>query len=224
MSDNKNSFDLSIIVPCHNSGLFIAPLLYSLKRQKIDPYKVEIIFVLDNTDDNTLDLIKTYSVDIQAQIHGIVGKFGSAGASRNQGLDNAVGEYIWFMDSDDWLIDDLAIYKGLTLAKMNKHDNRIIKFDYDCPKTFTSKHTNSVVWQYVIKRDLIGDLRFQSSNLNEDVYFLQELFKKFSEGIESPYLTYTDEQYYFYNFGRFNSITQERFANNPNLRLAKSEN
>jgi glycosyltransferase involved in cell wall biosynthesis len=52
--------DLSIIVPCHNLEKFISPLISALEAQRFDQYTVELIFVLDDCNDDTARILMNH--------------------------------------------------------------------------------------------------------------------------------------------------------------------
>lgn len=190
--------DMSIIIPCHNLEKFITPLLVSLKLQILQFYKVELIFVCDACGDKTKSIIEKFNFnDIYENIKIIECNHKSCGLARNEGMEQAEGKYIWFIDGDDWLTDVHSIVKvidtlGLTGSPM-------IRFDYEAPG-FSAKGILSMVWQYGYERDFIKDTPFDEEQPSEDLRFNNKLFKKINKKI--PYL---DEVLYHYNYMRENS-------------------
>jgi len=91
---------VSIIIPVYNVEKFIDQCLHSIVEQT---YKnLEIIIVDDNSPDKSGDISDRYSeLDSRIKVFHIQNR-GAAGA-RNLGLDNCTGDYILFVDSDDWL-------------------------------------------------------------------------------------------------------------------------
>ena len=122
--------DLSVIVPCHNLEKFIKPLLDSLKLQQFT-YEVELIFVCDYCIDRTHEIIEEEMVDTQYPISIYDVDVRSCGLARNKGMKYATGTYIWFMDGDDWLIDNSAIQKVLNTMKYYPHE--ILALEYNAP-------------------------------------------------------------------------------------------
>lgn len=91
---------VSIIVPTYNNEKYLAKCLFSLAKQTLK--EIEIIVVNDGSEDNTssiLDLFEQYDkrFKIINQVHS------KQGAARNNGTKHASGEYIGFVDSDDWV-------------------------------------------------------------------------------------------------------------------------
>ena len=90
----------SIIVPVYNVEKYINECLSSLINQT---YKnIEIVVINDGSSDNSLSLIEEYS-RIDDRIRVIDQKNMGLGYTRNVGIDNAVGDYILFVDSDDYI-------------------------------------------------------------------------------------------------------------------------
>ena len=93
---------LSIIVPVYNSGAYLEECLNSLVLQDVVDF--EVIIVDDNSSDNSLDIIKKYCEllpDVFKYIHLDENK--GVSVARNIGLKYASGEYIGFVDSDDFV-------------------------------------------------------------------------------------------------------------------------
>ena len=191
--------DLSIIVPVHDLENFIDPLLASLKRQVFE-YSVELIFILDDCTDNTAKKLMNFKAD-QYNIHLINTNVHSCGLARNIGLDHSNGEYIWFVDGDDWFLISDAIQRILTIMKVQ--DEKIIKIGYEAPN-FQFKGYPSMVWQYVMRRDFIGDLRFLSIQPHEDVKFIGALLCDLKEPVY-----FLDTKIYYYNYMREGSNMQQ---------------
>ena len=99
-----NSLSFSIIIPAYNSEKYIGECLDSLIAQTYASY--EIICVDDGSNDNTAEIIKDYSTKYE-KIRYYYQKNSGPGAARNKGIDSAEGDYIIFIDSDDYVREDL---------------------------------------------------------------------------------------------------------------------
>ncbi len=115
-----NSIDLSIVIPVYNSQKYLAKCLESILNQKTQ-YTYEVICVNDGSTDNSGDIIESYKskfpnklVRIDQENHGIA-------CARNVGIEQAKGEYIGFLDNDDYVVDKY-IESILTTAKKHKAD------------------------------------------------------------------------------------------------------
>ena len=187
--------DLTIIIPVYNLEKFIEPMLESLKQQDTGIYKVQTIFVLNNCTDSTEQVIRQYELDceiINCEIQG-------CGPARNAGMEMAIGEFIWFMDGDDWLLSTTAIKDVLEKAKRENLDILRVPFLSD---GFRYNYF-SMVWQYVFRKDFLEGLQFSNIQYQEDNDFMQKVFAKY--GNDS--LPYLDIPSYYYNYRRPGSNT-----------------
>lgn len=178
---------LSIITPYYDCLPQIKRLANILEPQlRAD---VEWIIIDDGCHENELDLF-------DATIIHLSENSGCAGIPRNHGLELARGEYITFVDADDFVSVDFV--KNI-LEKIETSD-----FDY-CLMSWKSVYQqfvvdvvsgrpdwNCSVWGIVYKKDLIGNTRFSNSRIAEDYTFNQEVLKGKEEKI-------TDVMY-FYDF------------------------
>lgn len=87
---------LSIIIPVYNSSKSVEKCILSIKHQYIDKSKVEIIAIDDGSSDNSLEKLHKFK-DIKVFHQENKG----VGATRNFGLEQATGRYVWFVDADD---------------------------------------------------------------------------------------------------------------------------
>lgn len=185
--------DLSVIIPVYNLERFITPMLDSLKQQDLGNYTAEILFVLNNCTDNSEQVIRGSGLDCTILNCTTQG----CGPARNAGLEIAKGEYIWLMDGDDWLLSDTAIKEALDTAQ--GHD--IIRVPFKSNKFYWQYF--SMVWQYVIRRDYIGDLRFPNYQPAEDDAFMEILLRLVGIGkYNHMSLPATKNFLYYYNYLR----------------------
>jgi len=118
---------LSFIVPCYKAEQYIERCITSLVRQDIPESEYEIICVNDCSPDNTRDRI----VEIKKVYKNIilidheVNK--GPGCARNTGLRSAKGNYIWFVDSDDSITENIL---EETMLKLENNKLDIITFNF----------------------------------------------------------------------------------------------
>lgn len=120
---NENLCLVSLIVPCYNVGKYIEQCVLSILNQTHE--NLEIILVDDGSSDSTgdiLDCLKLRDSRIIV-VHTVNGGVSSA---RNVGLDLATGEYVCFVDGDDWIETDYVEYL-LSLAISNNADISITR-------------------------------------------------------------------------------------------------
>lgn len=97
----------SIIIPVYNVGRYLNKCLDSIITQSFSDY--ELILVNDGSDDDSLDICRFYErKDKRIKVFDQINQ--GASAARNKGLIHASGNYVMFVDSDDWIdCDALAI-------------------------------------------------------------------------------------------------------------------
>ena len=140
-SDNTNNVILSVIIPVYNAEKYIAQCLDSVLNQSVK--NLEVICVDDCSDDNSVEIVKKY-VESDNRIKLFINNTNkTAGYCRNLGVRESSGEYIHFLDADDWLEAD-AYEKALKLIRDSKSDICVFYYNkYDnvtteitCPKLF----------------------------------------------------------------------------------------
>lgn len=190
---------LSVIVPIYNVENYIEECLDSLLKQNLSEKEYEIICIDDGSTDRSGRIAEEYGKKYE-HIKVIRQKNGGPSKARNQGLKAARGEYICFVDSDDYLesgvLDALyAIAVKYDLDKLmygcwqfedgkkrncGEHGKREIKeedvcFFQDARKMDASKLVPhwKVVWNYLIKSSIVKqyDLQFVEGVLFEDEEF-----------------------------------------------------
>ncbi len=116
---------VSVVIPIYNVEPYIAECIVSVVKQTLED--IEIICVNDGTKDSSMDIVKKYAEKDDRFI--IIDKEnGGLSSARNAGLQQATGEYVYFLDSDDWIQPDMLdeLYK-------EAHDGNLdnIYFDAD---------------------------------------------------------------------------------------------
>lgn len=186
---------LSIIIPYYNSLIYIKELFKVLEPQLNN--EVEVIIVDDGCNEKELDNLKAKVIHLEENS-------GGASIPRNVGLDNAKGEYIAFIDSDDSVSEN---YISTILAKIETDDFDYCYFSWQATE-FTiiiddvPPAWNCCVWDCVYKRETIGDNRFNPKfKMAEDANFNNRVRKGKKEII--PKILY------YYNRKSPNSLTKQ---------------
>lgn len=111
---------LSIIIPVYNVELYIGKCLQSCLKQNSDFENYEIIVINDGSNDTSFKIIKSIVKDI-SNVKIINQPNKGLSAARNIGLKQAKGEYIWFVDGDDWIEQNIIIelYKAATTCNLD---------------------------------------------------------------------------------------------------------
>lgn len=119
-------YKISVIVPVYNVEKYIGRCLQSFVSQKPSSSKFEIILVNDGSTDGSLAEAEKFSQQLPG-LKIFTKPNGGLSSARNFGLEKAMGEYIWFVDGDDWVAD-----KSMQILedKMNGFvDLQILEFD-----------------------------------------------------------------------------------------------
>ena len=93
---------LSIIIPVYGVEQYVEKCLHSVFNQDLPPSDFEIIVVNDGTKDNSWNIVKKVT-DNYSNVCLVEQTNQGLSSARNHGLDLARGEYVWFIDSDDWI-------------------------------------------------------------------------------------------------------------------------
>ncbi len=119
-----NSIKISVIIPVYNTQNYIEKCIDSVLNQTLK--EIEVILINDGSTDNSLEKIEKYKKDKRIII--INKKNEGVSVARNIGLEKATGEYIYFIDSDDYLESNIVLEKIYLNSKNNNLD--ILIFDY----------------------------------------------------------------------------------------------
>ncbi len=196
---------ISVTIPVYNVETdYIENAINSVINQT---YKnIEIILVNDgSTDEKTLEFLKTIN---NPQIKIISQENKGLGGARNTGIENSTGEYIGFLDADDWLDTDFyeVLYNlceendadmacgtltrtGIDYQKpMDHFDNKIIIDFVEKMKYITNGSTCSKLF----KKELFSNIRFKEHTYYEDNPVLVETL------VKSRKVAFTDTVKYYY--------------------------
>ena len=181
---------VSIIVPIYNVEMYIEKCLETLVNQTLKD--IEIILVNDGSKDGSAEIAKKYLEKYPEKIIYLEKENGGLSDSRNYGLPHAKGEYIAFLDSDDYVEKNMyeEMYK---LAKKENSDMVQCNFYWEYPdknkkeiaevKEYTGKKemlekTRVEAWNKLIKREILvknPEIRFPKGLRYEDVEFTYKL-------------------------------------------------
>lgn len=117
----NNTPKVSIIVPVYNVELYLERCVESLRNQTISD--IEIILVDDESPDNCPQICDEYAMK-DNRIKVVHKKNGGLGFARNSGLEIAVGEYVAYVDSDDYV--DCDMYETLYNNAKEKHTDIVL--------------------------------------------------------------------------------------------------
>lgn len=126
---------ITIIIPCYNAEKYIEDCFDSICRQTMSMEELQIIFVNDASTDQTLQYLNTFQQKYPQSVLVIDLKENHRqGGARNEGLKYAKGEYVIFLDADDWL-NPYMCEKTYDIAKKNNIDILQFPFVHVYPET-----------------------------------------------------------------------------------------
>lgn len=189
---------LSIIIPVYNVERYLRKCLDSVLQQDIPYDEYEIIVVNDGSPDDSARVVqKVQEVQLgqdgSTNIKLVNRENGGLSAARNTGLEHAIGEYVWFIDSDDW-VEPNCIGSLLTYAEDNHldvncfglqlafEDGKTEKYNISCEKHRRDYSGDEFIckvgmppaaWAALYRRDFLlkNKLRFMEGILHEDQEF-----------------------------------------------------
>ena len=197
------NYKISIIIPIHNIERYLTQTLESLLNQTIGHENLEIIMVDDCSDDGSIEIINNYANEYEnfIAIH-LQENSGLPGKPRNVGIERATGDFLIFMDHDDYLSEDACevFYNKITnenvdivFSRYNYifDDGRIehnpnhfgeiseIKID-SIDENIELLKTAPSIWTKIFRRKFIIDnnIRFPEGMLAEDLSFVVHSFLK----------------------------------------------
>ncbi|MCR5767446.1 MAG: bifunctional glycosyltransferase family 2 protein/CDP-glycerol:glycerophosphate glycerophosphotransferase [Lachnospiraceae bacterium] len=118
---------VSIIIPFRSGEFFLVDCLESLKAQSFKDY--EVLLVLDGYFGDINHVIEPYKADMTIRLFSTNEEHTGVPAARNVGLENAEGEFVYFLDADDYIFED-AIAVLLEAAEESQEDMVYGKFHY----------------------------------------------------------------------------------------------
>lgn len=128
---------LSIIIPIYNVEKYIGRCAESVLNQNVPPSQYEVIFVNDGTKDNSVEVLnKAIDFEKFPNFHIYNKENGGLSSARNFGLDKAHGDYVWFVDSDDWIEPNCLAKIVKKLNEMNPDILYIHADDYEDDKIY----------------------------------------------------------------------------------------
>lgn len=183
---------ISVIIPVYKVERYLDRCVQSVLMQT---YKnIEIILVDDGSPDSCGAKCDRYATE-HKNVFCIHKPNGGLSSARNVGMQNAHGDYIGFIDSDDWIADDMYEYLIDIAQKNNAEASQIAyKFAYsenesisqpeENIKTYNGKDIlqyymtsttsgpgNYTVWRCLFKKEVLENIFFREGKINEDIDF-----------------------------------------------------
>ena len=213
MKNNEGQTIFSIIFPVYNSEKYVGNAIKSILNQKFS--KIEIIIINDGSTDKSVKIIKKYQRLNRLRLRLLnVKKNKGVSNSRNLGLKVAKGDYIIFLDSDDYLENNIltSIKNNIIKNKfpdliLGNHNMQSIKKNLNNKMINKLNHNKKIniinnlefftgyCWAFIIKRAFISlnKIKFVNVKTHEDEIFISELISK------SKSLSFLKKKFYFHN-------------------------
>ncbi len=221
---------ISVIIPVYNVEKYLQRCLGSVLVQTLSD--IEIICVNDGATDSSASILAKFAKG-DSRIKIINQKNQGLSVARNNGFASALGEYIYFLDSDDFIHPQL-LEITYNLASNNNAD--VVAFDFikcrDFSKAYVYKKYGDIskidckittknfdyfkkngsfkivpsVWSKLFKKSIISELRFIPDVYFEDISYVIELL------IKDPKTVIIDEKLYYYNKSNSNSIVKKKLS------------
>ncbi|MCM1044805.1 MAG: glycosyltransferase [Candidatus Gastranaerophilales bacterium] len=214
---------ISIIIPVYRVETYLPKCIDSVISQTYQ--NLEIILVDDGSPDRCGQICDEYA-ERDDRIHVIHKKNEGVARARNDGIEYASGDYISFIDSDDWIAGNAyeILYRGLQRYGADCAVGRCVRaVDRDGKLTFEKqssvsvkcetaeeamKHvllTGSAVWNRLFKRKVFAQVRFPVGRVNDDEVVALHAYA------ECDKIVFLDSDTYYYRI-RKNSITTAKFS------------
>lgn len=209
---------LSIIVPVYKVEEYLGECIDSLLSQTIDDY--EIILVDDGSPDNSGKIADEYAAANPDMIRVLHIDNGGQGRARNFALDIAKGDFVGFVDSDDWVTHDMY-EKMYTRAAETGADVVVCDFmerfadgrEGILPASLQDNWLGSAgsSCNKIFRRSLVGELRFPVGLWYEDFYFSAVML------LRSKHTEFIAEPLYIYRRGQESTMHNNNAAKNLDM-------
>ncbi len=183
---------LSVIIPVYRTEKYLKKCIDSVLGQ--DYSELEVILVDDGSDDSCGEICDKYA-EKDSRVRVIHKENGGLSDARNKGLDISTGEYVTFVDSDDYIEEDMYSYmmkeKGesdivccshftVTDGKRNKaiafSEKKLFTPDEAVHEILKDRELKNYVWNKIFARKLFSTVRFPVGMNFEDIPVTAELF------------------------------------------------
>lgn len=236
--NNITTYNVSIIVPIYNCEKYLHKCIDSLLAQTLP--NIEIILIDDGSTDNSGNICENYANN-HKNIKVFHQQNSGPAKARNIGLENANGEYIGFVDSDDYISPDmyetlynLAIKNNIDVVtgdyytvtdnqkshsgKFNIPSNRVINSD-EISKILMNANESRILWfavKGIYRLEIIknNSIVFPKMKLGEETIFILEFL------LSASSMYYIDKPFYFYEQTP-DSLTRTKYKENLLPQLEK---
>lgn len=201
--ENKKNIKVSVIVPVYNAEKYLQKCLDSILQQSLE--NIEILVVDDGSKDHSADIIRKYEHKYSHKIRAIYQKNQGQSAARNVAIEQASGEFLAFVDSDDYVGTEF-LEKMYNIAVAENSDMVICNYTkiaengeiiQKCEINYQEKGIripSYVCWNHLIRKKLfeIYQIRFREGVICEDIPLILKL-----EAVATNIQTIEDGEYYY---------------------------
>lgn len=219
---------ISVIIPVYNVSNYLAQCLESVLGQTYT--NLQIICVDDGSTDGSGEICDFYAKK-DSRLQVIHQKNAGAGAARNTGLSFAEGDFIGFVDSDDYIavemyqtLVDALTQTGSDIAACNTvevYQNRMVGCDSSgerqCFSGMELLKKTAEHWKYYImvnklfRRELVQDIRFPEGNIIDDGFYTYQIIAKARK------VAWIESDLYYYRQRRSSVMNLAAYAGRRNL-------
>ena len=216
--DNNSTPVISVIVPFYNAEQHIAHCIESILSQTFKYF--ELVLVNDGSIDNSAKICYQYSQN-DSRINYLEKENGGPGSARNLGIKEAKGEYVYFVDGDDWIEEDLLevcwnvlkserpdiIIFGYVVDHVNKEGKTISSNEFNQNKIIFEKKKNNIeisnttiqilklCCNKVFRKDFIEK---NNLNYNEEISLSEDVIFNFQSFLYTDKLIFINKALYHY--------------------------
>ena len=188
---------VSVIMPVYNAEKYLSKAIESILNQKYTDF--ELLLIDDRSDDSSKEICRDFCerdsrialLENNSETHG-------PGPTRNIGLDYATGEYVYFMDADDWADEELL---QCAVNRMQETNADIVQFgviyeryDETCSEQYFWsgkdiltkdeikrdffyywKENRNSLWMHLFRKKVVEAVRFENIIIGEDISYIMDV-------------------------------------------------
>ncbi len=194
---------ISVIVPVYNTSYYLSRCVQSILNQTCSEW--ELILVDDGSTDNSGEVCEQFKEQFPQKVRVFHQKNAGASIARKNGISEAKGDFLMFVDGDDYVERD---YMERLLHAMTRYNSKIVSCDPLCHPEDTEVHVDRTAntmllderslykrffgyqfwgfWGKLYHRSVFDDLYFPKYTINEDYVVMAQLFERYKQMVYVP--------------------------------------
>lgn len=213
---------ISVVIPVYNVEKYLKRCVESVRKQTLR--ELEIILVDDGSTDSSGKICDELA-EMDSRIIVIHQKNNGLSSARNTGIENATSQYIGFVDSDDYIEEDMYetlymnivendadlamcdlfhCYEGKKIKKNLVNEKCVLNSEQAIKMVMEAKKTSVTAVNKLYKKKLFDDVKYPEGKLSEDAFVIVDIL------LRAKKIVFTSEQKYYY-VHRKGSITTSEF-------------